>query len=137
MNIITVIRDYIKTCVREIDSNYIENNFVHTPDNVGAMKFDKSFFTRFNTLSVARSQSYNTIILPVDIEINAKAGSDMIAAHDKILCDSINLSAKLTDRTRIHSSFVGVEVTSISPEEVLNNQRWTKVTISANFQIAN
>lgn len=135
MNVVTEIRNYIKSCVREIDSQYKENNFVHTPDTVGAMKFDKAFFTRFNPVSVARGQSYNTLNFPVDIEINAKAGADMIAAHDKILCDSINLSVKLTNRERIGYSFVGVEVVSITPEEVLNNQRWTKVTIAVNFEI--
>ena len=135
MNPISAIRNYVKKAVREIDAQYKENNFVHTPDNVGAMKFDKVFFTRFNSIAVARQQQFNSITIPVDIEINAKAGADMIAAHDKILCDSIALSVTITDRQRFNDLFNGVEVTSITPEEVLSNERWTKVTIAANFEI--
>ena len=133
MNVIKEIREYIKSKAREINGRIIENDQAHTPDTVGQFKFDQSYFVRFLSAPVTPGQSYHSYNFAVEIEIAAKAGANVLESHDKIFCDAIALSATLVDKQDYGDKFNRVEITNLLPGPIEGNQRWTKVTISANF----
>lgn len=133
MNVIKEIRDYIKSKAREINGRIIENDQAHTPDTVGQFKFDQSYFVRFLSSPVSAGQNYHSYTFSVEIEVAIKAGSNVLESHDKIFCDAIALSATLVDKQDYVDKFNRVQITNLSPSPVEGNQRWTKVTISANF----
>jgi len=138
MNIVTEIRDYIKTTYRKINPRAKEVNFPHSPDQVGTFDFNNTFYTRFLNVPVSKSSGYNVLIIPVEVEFSAKAGSDSIQEHDKIMCEAIQFASKLVKESNYNNNNISnITVTSINPESVLGNELWTKITVSANFEVFN
>jgi hypothetical protein len=135
MNQFTQIRNYIREAIREINPRIKEHNEAHTSDNVGAFAYDNYYFVRFNPIIPIEQNDLVIYPFSVEIEFGRKAGHEPIDAHDAVMCDALNLSFKLTNKTRYASLFNRVTTNQILPETLASNQSWTKVTISTNIEL--
>lgn len=129
------IRTFIKSRIREVIPRAVESENPHTPDTVGAMRYDESYHISFDTVSFATLQGFSEITFPVEIELGKKGGTSPIIAHDDILNDALSIATKINDRTNNAEDYASVQVSTATPEPVLDNERWTKIIIAVEFII--
>jgi hypothetical protein len=135
MNIYSQIRDYVKSMVREVNPKIKEHNQPHTPENIGAFKYDDSYYLRFLPVASIISSGYVTLQIPVEIEVGKKSGSKPNESHDEILCDATNIFMRLIQKTNYSATFNDIQPGSISPEPIATNEQWTKVTLSVTINL--
>lgn len=135
MNVYAEIRDYVKTIVREVNPKIKEHNQPHTPENIGAFKYDNAYYLRFLPVSSVNANGFLTLEIPVEIELGAKSGVRPIDSHDELLCDATNVFMRLIQKSNYTTQFNDVVPGSISPEAVASNEQWTKVTVSVTINL--
>jgi hypothetical protein len=121
--------------VREVNPKIKEHNQPHTPENIGAFQIDNSYYLRFLSIPVTQSQSDHLYEIPVEVEIVAKAGKDLLLRHDSLLYDATCIASKIAAKKNYLSNYSNVAALSINPDAVDTNDEWTKVTISLSFSV--
>lgn len=135
MNVYSQIRDYVKSMVREVNPRIKEHNQPHTAENIGAFKYDNTYYMRFLPVSTVNANGFITLEVPVEIEIGAKSGSKPNESHDELLCDATNIFMRLIQKTNYTTQFNDIVPGAISPEAVSGNEQWTKVTVSVTINL--
>jgi len=129
------IRDFIKARIREVIPKAVQSQNPHTPDTVGAMRYDESYYISFEPIAFNLLQGFSEITFPVEIEIGKRGGTDPIFSHDDILNSALDIATKINNRINMPEAYASVSVTTATPEPVLDNERWTKIIIAAEFVI--
>jgi hypothetical protein len=135
MNVYSQIRDYVKSMIREVNPKIKEHNQPHTGENIGAFQAENSYYLRVLSIPITQSQGDHIYEIPVEIEIVAKSGKDILLKHDQLLYDATCIASKVVAKKNYLDNYSNVEAQSISPEAIGTNEEWTKVTISLSFSV--
>lgn len=134
---ISDIRAYFKSVIKEIDSDLKENKIAISEPIASRNKIEDSFSIIIGGINSTKVETYIDGDVNVTVEIFAIGKNNIIENFDKGYCKALNIQSTAMDGGRIaqQSSFQSVSSSGIKPESIEDNDNIYKYTIDFNVRV--
>jgi hypothetical protein len=128
---ISEIRSYFKTVIKEIEPDLKEHKQYYTSSNIPDGKIEDTFFLKIGNMASQRIDSSYTASFDVTVEIWKDGDKDIITKLDKAYCNAIEIMNNIQDQTRVDQTkfMKSVVGTGIDNEAVESNDNAGKFTL--------
>jgi hypothetical protein len=124
-------REYVKSGVREIDSDLVFDGMVFSNEKIATNNIDHSYKLVIGESLISREDSVNLVVTSVEVSIFRVSGSNRVEDFDRTYCKALAIAAILMDIERLdQQGFVKSVVTgSVSPEAIENDDNSVRMRI--------
>lgn len=132
---ITETRNYIKTQINAVNSDLsqIDDPFGTIDLSESTLKYGYKII--FEATGLDKTGNHAVETFPVKIELYKPAYRDIVEDYDLVFDNAIQIRDKIANIKDVKSNtnFYEALPTSFTPEDLTDNQRVVKITISINF----
>jgi hypothetical protein len=129
---ISEIRTYFKTILKEIEPDLKEHKEYYTSSNIPDSKIEDTYFLKIGSMSNQKIDTNYSATFDVTLEIWKNGDKDIITKLDKAYCNAIEIMTNMQDQRRLKQTEFMKEVlgVSIANEAVESNDNAGRFTLN-------
>jgi hypothetical protein len=125
------IRNYVEQVLKEVDAGFELSDQPNTAEGIGASRHDRVFWLNLNSVDVEYSSNFYSDNYNLTLDMAIKSGRYAEDSHDEIWCKAVEFRDLAMTRENLEeNSFDNLQITSISPSNLSDNELWTKLTLN-------